>query len=99
MFSKLSVLAHEDHAGLVGPVGVEVDARARRLDPPPLGEPEVAALADDAGAQLGAVDANRVVGLVADLGVLLDAGLDVGAAHVHPDRDLVTTLCLGHGGD
>ena len=41
----------------------------RELDPAALGEAEVAALADDPAAQLGAVDADRVVGLVADVGV------------------------------
>ena len=43
--------------------------RERVLDAAVLGEPEVAALADDAAAQLGAVDAHRVVRLVADVGV------------------------------
>ncbi len=43
------------------------------LDPAELGEPEVAALADDLDAQVGAVDADRVVGLVADVGVRLGA--------------------------
>ena len=41
----------------------------RRLDPAELGQAEVAALADDAAAQVAAVDADRVVGLVADVGV------------------------------
>ena len=36
-------------------------------------QPEVAALADDPGPQVGAVDADRVVGLVADVGVRLGA--------------------------
>ena len=40
--------------------------RERVLDPPVLGEAEVAALADAAAAQLAAVDAHRVVRLVAD---------------------------------
>ena len=41
----------------------------RVLDPPALREAEVAALADDPAAQLGAVDPDRVVGLVAGVGV------------------------------
>ena len=43
--------------------------RRRGLDPAELGEAEVAALADHPAAQLGAVDPDRVVGLVADVGV------------------------------
>jgi hypothetical protein len=42
---------------------------------PQLGAAEVAALADDLGPQLAAVDADRVVGPVADLGVGLAADL------------------------
>ena len=50
-------------------------AAQRVLDPPALGEAEVAALADDPAAQLGAVDAHRVVGLVADVGLALVGAL------------------------
>ena len=39
------------------------------LDPAELGEAEVAALADALGAQVAAVDPDRVVGLVAGVGV------------------------------
>ena len=53
--------------------------RERVLDAAPLGEPEVAALADDPAAEVGAVDAQRVVRLVADVGVGLGARLHVGA--------------------
>ncbi len=45
------------------------------LDASELGEPEVAALADAPAAQLRAVDPDRVVGLVADVGVGLAAAL------------------------
>ena len=51
----------------------------RVLHPPPLGEPEVAALADHPGPQVGAVDAQGVVGPVADVGVGLGRRLHVGA--------------------
>ena len=47
---------------------------------------EVAALADDAGAQLAAVDADRVVGAVADLGVRLVGGLDERADAAVPEQ-------------
>ena len=40
---------------------------------PELGQAEIAALADHLAAQLAAVDAQRVVGAVADLGVALAA--------------------------
>ena len=53
--------------------------RGGELDAPALRDAEVAALADDAAAQLRAVDAHRVVGLVADVGVRLGRGLHVGA--------------------
>ena len=43
----------------------------RVLDAPRLGDPEVAALGDDARAQLAAVDPDRVVGAVADVVVRL----------------------------
>ena len=46
-------------------------AGERGLDAAALGEAEVAALADHLAAQLGAVDADRVVGAVADVGVRL----------------------------
>ena len=49
------------------------------LDPPPLRDPEVAALAHDLAAELAPVDPDRVVGLVADVRLGLGRGLDVGA--------------------
>ena len=51
----------------------------RVLDAAALREAEVGALADHLAAQLAAVDAHRVVGAVADLGVALAARLHVGA--------------------
>ena len=51
-----------------------------------LGEAEVAALADDAAAQLAAVDADAVVGLVADVGVRLGGRLHVGADAAVPEQ-------------
>ena len=54
-------------------------AAERVLDPRPLREPEVAALADDLAAQLAPVDPDRVVGLVADVRLGLGRGLHVGA--------------------
>ena len=61
-------------------------AGERVLDASALREPEVAALADHAAAELGGVDADRVVGLVADVGVVLRGRLDVGADPAVPEQ-------------
>ena len=68
-----------DARRVVDRVGVDLHALQRRLDPPALGEAQVAALGHHAAAQLAAVDAHRVVRAVADVGVRLARGLDVGA--------------------
>ena len=55
---------------------------ARRPAPPrcaALGEAQVAALGDHLAAQLAAVDAHRVVGAVAHVGMRLGRGLHIGA--------------------
>ena len=58
------------HAGgVVHRVGVDVAAAEVELDAAALRDAEVAALADHLGAQLISVDADRVVGAVADVGV------------------------------
>ncbi len=62
---------------VVDGVGVDLAAVPRELDPAELGQTEVAALADDLDAQVGAVDADDVVGLVTDVRVRLGRGLDV----------------------
>ncbi len=60
------------HAGgVVDEVGVEQHAVLRRLDAAQLGQAQVAALAHHLAAQVAAVDAQRVVGAVADVGVRL----------------------------
>ena len=51
----------------------------RERDAAGLGQAEIGALADHLDAQLGAVDADGVVGLVADLGVGLGRRLHIGA--------------------
>ena len=52
------VVRHVDAGAVVDRVGVDEPARERVLDAPALGEPEVAALADDPAAEVGAVDAD-----------------------------------------
>ena len=73
-------------AAVVDGVRVEQHAVQRRLDAPPLGEPEVAALDHHGAAQVDAVDPDGVVGAVADLGVGLRRGLDVGADPAVPEQ-------------
>ena len=57
-----------------------------RLDAALLGEAEIAALAHDLAAQFVAVDAQRIVGAVADIGVGFRGGLDVGADAAVPQQ-------------
>ena len=73
-------------ARVVDGVGVDPDPAQRGLDPAELGQAEVAALADDLAAQRVAVDPDRVVGPVADLGVGLGRRLDVGADAAVPEQ-------------
>ena len=80
------VVAAIDPGGVVDRVGVDQTAVERVLDPPALGEAEIAALADDPAAQLDTVDAQRVVGPVTDLGVGLRRRLDVRADPAVPEQ-------------
>ena len=75
------------HAGgVVDEVGVEQHAMLRRLDAAFLGHAQVAALAHDLAAQVGTVDAQRVVGAVADIGMRLGGRLHVGADAAVPQQ-------------
>ena len=80
------VVAAVDAGRVVDRVGVDQPAVERVLDAAALGEAEVAALADHPAAQLGAVDAQAVVGPVADVGVGLGRRLDVGADAAVPQQ-------------
>ena len=80
------VVGAVDAGRVVDGVGVDLPTAQRVLDPAALGEPEVAALADDAAAQLVGVDPDAVVVLVPDLGVRLGGGLDVGADAAVPEQ-------------
>jgi len=80
------VVAAVDSGGVVDRVGVKFHPLPCGLDPSPLGEAEVAALADDADAQASPVDPNRVIGLVPDLTVRLRRSLDVGADPAVPEQ-------------
>ena len=70
------VVGAVDAGRVVDGVGVDLAAGERVLDAARLRGPEVAALGDDAGAQLAAVDPDRVVRAVAHLVVRLVGRLD-----------------------
>ena len=80
------VVAAVDAGRVVDGVGEHEPAADGVLDAPELGQAEVAALADDAAAQVGAVHAHPVVGPVADVGVGLAARLDVRADAAVPQQ-------------
>ncbi len=73
------VIGDVDPGAVVDGVGVDHPVRNCILDAAELSEPEVAALADDAAAQIRAVHAHGVVGLVAGIRVAFGTGFDVGA--------------------
>ncbi len=73
------VVAAVDAGRVVDGVGVDEATVEGELDSTSLGEAEVAAFADHSTAQLRSVDAQAVVGTIADVGVGLGRGLDVGA--------------------
>ena len=73
------VIRHVDAAGVVDGVGVQVAAALPVLEARPLRQAEVAAFADDPRPHRRGVDADAIVGAIADVGVLLGRRLDVGA--------------------
>ncbi len=75
-----------DAGRVVDEVGIEQHAIQCGLDAAALGETEVAALAHQLAAQLAAVDADRVVGAVADIGMGFGRGLHVGADAAVPEQ-------------
>ena len=58
----------------------------RELDPACLRDSEIGALADDLGADVLCIHAQRVIGRVADLDVILLRRLDIGADAAEPDE-------------
>jgi hypothetical protein len=73
------VVRHVDARGVVDRVGVEPPAAQPVLDPGLLGHAEIAALGDDVGLDHVGVDADAVVGAIADVGILFRGRLHVGA--------------------
>ena len=80
------VVGTVDAAGVVDGVGVQAHAVLGGFDAAALGHAEVAAFADDFRAHVAAVDAQGVVGAVADLRVAFVACFDVGADAAVPDE-------------
>ena len=75
-----------DARRIVDEVGVDPAARFRERDPRRLRHAQVRALADRGDAQLLRVDAQAVVGGIADIGVRLGRGLHVGADAAEPEE-------------
>ena len=75
-----------DACGIVDEVGVEQHMMLRCFDAAFLRETEVAPLADHLAAQLLAVDAQRIVRTVTDVGIALALGFDVGADTAVPEQ-------------
>ncbi len=85
------------HTGrVVDEVGVEQHANLRSLDAAELGHAQVATLAHDLAAQFATVDAQAVVGTVANIGIGLAGRLDVGADTAVPQQ---VHRCLQRGID
>ena len=80
------VVGAVDAGRVVDEVGVDQPALARELDPRAAREAEVAALADDAAAQVARVDADRVGGAVHRVGVGLVGRLDDRADAAVPEQ-------------
>ena len=80
------VVGGVDTRGVVDGVGVDAHPVARGLDAAELGAPEVAALPHHTHAERSPVDADRVVPLVAHLGVGLARRLHVGADAAVPEQ-------------
>ena len=76
-----------DAGGIVDGVGVEPHAVQRRLDAAPLRHAEIGALADHLAAQIGAGDADRVIGAVAGGIVGLARRADIGADAAEDTKD------------
>src|SRR5690606_11053885 len=73
-------------ARIVDGVRIAAAARQAELDPPALRYAEIRALADHLGAHLGSVDANGIVGTVADVLIALVRALHIGADAAEPQQ-------------
>ena len=73
------MVRHVDTGGIVDRIGVNAPALQRIGNAAALRDPEIGALSDDLGAQFLAIDAQRVIGAVADLAVSFVVGFDEGS--------------------
>ncbi len=80
------VVGGVDARRVVDEVGVDAAAVAGEFDAPALREAQVAALADYLAAEFVAIDPQRVVGQVTDVGIGLAGRLDVGADAAVPQQ-------------
>ena len=84
-----------DASRIVDGVGVELGAMPRRLDARRLRHPEVGAFADHLRADLGAGDADGIVGAIACIGISFRGGADVSTDAAEPEQ---IDLCPENGG-
>ena len=75
-----------DAGGVVDGVGVDAATLEGILDAAALGDAEISTFADHLGADVGTGDAERVVGLVAGLGVGFGGGAHIGADAAEPEQ-------------
>jgi len=75
-----------DAGAVVDKVGIDATAALRKLDPRGLRDGEVGAFADRLGLDLVGVDAEPVIGRIADVAVRLGRRFDVGADATEPDQ-------------
>ncbi|MCY1168558.1 hypothetical protein D9M73_85560 [compost metagenome] len=75
-----------DPGRIVDEVGIDAPAARRKGDTRGLGDAEIRAFADRGGAQILGIDAQPIIGGVADRDVVLGARLHVGADAAEPDQ-------------
>ena len=75
-----------DACRVIDRISVDASAGKCKRDPPALGYRQVGAFADDLCPDLVAIDAECIVGTVADLGVALVRGLDVSSDPAEPQK-------------
>ncbi len=80
------MVGHVDATGIVHGICVQVPAVQLVFDSGPLGQSQIAALANHLHAELSGVDADRIVARIAHFGVALIRGLDVGSDSPVPQQ-------------
>src|SRR3546814_8184629 len=75
-----------DAGAIVDEVGVDPPALGGKGDALRLRDAQIRALADGADAQILGIDAQRIVGGIANLGIILARGLHIGADTAEPEQ-------------